>query len=140
MIRNELNRPGIIYLCPKMKIEVSNGEILDKLSILEIKMEKITDKEKKENIRKEFDLLVEAASAILSREHELYQSLLEVNRRLWDIEDRIRELERKKDFGSAFIETARAVYFENDRRAAIKKKINELTGSGLTEEKSYKPY
>lgn len=123
-----------------MKIEVSNGEILDKLSILEIKMEKITDEEKKENIRKEFDLLVEAASAILSREHELYQSLLEVNRKLWDIEDRIRELERNKDFGSAFIETARAVYYENDRRAAIKKKINEITGSGLTEEKSYKPY
>lgn len=123
-----------------MKIEVSNGEIMDKLSILEIKMEKIIDDVKRKNIEKEYTLLKKAARKILPSEHKLYQGLLEVNRRLWEIEDRIRELERKKDFGPEFIETARAVYHENDRRAAIKKEINQVTGSGLTEEKSYKPY
>ena len=123
-----------------MKIEVSNGEIIDKLTILEIKLEKIDDPEKRRNIRKEYDLLSEAAAAILPKEDPLYRQLKEVNLRLWEIEDRIRELERRKDFGEAFIETARSVYRENDRRAALKREINERTGSSLTEEKSYKPY
>ena len=123
-----------------MKIEVSNGEIIDKLTILEIKLEKIDDPAKRKNIQKEYDLLRAKAAGILSREDPLYQQLKEVNLRLWEIEDRIRELERRKDFGEAFIETARSVYHENDHRAALKKQINEKTGSGLTEEKSYKPY
>ena len=123
-----------------MKIEVSNGEIMDKLTILEIKMEKIADPAKRRNIQKEYELLSATAAGILSREDPLYRQLKEVNLRLWEIEDRIRELERRKDFGKEFIETARAVYRENDLRAALKKQINEKTGSDLTEEKSYKPY
>ena len=123
-----------------MKIEVSNGEIIDKLTILEIKLEKIGDPEKRHNIQKEYDLLSAAAAGILSREDPLYRQLREVNLRLWEIEDRIRELERRKDFGEVFIETARSVYRENDHRAALKRQINKKTGSGLTEEKSYKPY
>ena len=123
-----------------MKIEVSNGEIIDKLTILEIKLEKITDPAKRKNIQKEYDQLSAAAAAILTRDDPLYQQLKEVNLRLWEIEDRIRELDRRKDFGEEFIETARSVYRENDLRAALKRQINEQTGSGLTEEKSYKPY
>ena len=123
-----------------MKIEVSNGEILDKLSIIEIKLEKITDPAKRRNLEKEYKILEAVAGEILPKDHRLYQALLEVNRRLWDIEDTIRELERRKDFGSSFIETARSVYHQNDRRAEIKREINEITGSGLIEEKSYKPY
>ncbi len=123
-----------------MKIEVSNGEIIDKLTILEIKLEKIADPAKRKNIAKEYDLLSTEAAGILPREDPLYRQLKEVNLRLWEIEDRIRELERRKDFGKEFIETARSVYRENDLRAALKRQINEKTGSGLTEEKSYKPY
>jgi hypothetical protein len=123
-----------------MKIEVSNGEIIDKLTILEIKLEKIGDPEKRRNIQKEYDLLSAAAAGILPKEDPLYRQLREVNLRLWEIEDRIRELERRKDFGEEFITTARSVYHENDQRAALKRQINEKTGSGLTEEKSYKPY
>ncbi|NOY38282.1 MAG: hypothetical protein GXO83_12010 [Chlorobi bacterium] len=123
-----------------MKIEVSNGEILDKLTIIEIKLEKISDPAKRKNLEKEYEILVEAAKGILPRTHRLYQALLEVNRQLWNIEDMIRELERRKVFGPAFVETARSVYHENDRRAALKREINEITGSGLIEEKSYKPY
>ncbi len=123
-----------------MKIEVSNGEIMDKLTILEIKLEKITDPAKRKNIEKEYELLRAAAAGILPREDPLYRQLKEVNLRLWEIEDRIRELERRRDFGEEFIETARSVYRENDLRAALKRQINEKTGSGLTEEKSYKPY
>ena len=123
-----------------MKIEVSNGEIIDKLTILEIKLEKIADPAKRKNIAKEYDLLSTAAAGILPREDPLYRQLKEVNLRLWEIEDRIRELERRKDFGKKFIETARSVYRENDLRADLKRQINEKTGSGLTEEKSYKPY
>jgi len=123
-----------------MKIEVSNGEIIDKLTILEIKLEKINDAVKRENIEKEYRLLSKAAERILNKDHPLYRRLYEVNLRLWNIEDTIRELERKKDFGEVFIETSRSVYHQNDLRAALKQQINELTGSGLMEEKSYKPY
>ncbi len=123
-----------------MKIEVSNGEIIDKLTILEIKLEKIDDPAKRRNIEKEYRLLREAASGLLSPDDPLYRELKEVNLRLWEIEDHIRDLERRKDFGDDFIRTARSVYRENDRRAAIKRAINERTGSGLTEEKSYQPY
>ncbi len=123
-----------------MKIEVSNGEIIDKLTILEIKLEKIEDPEKRRNIEKEYDLLHEEAARILPQNDPLYQQLKEVNRQLWDIEDRIRDLERNKNFGEEFIRTARSVYQQNDLRADLKRRINERTGSGLMEEKSYKPY
>jgi len=123
-----------------MKIEVSNGEIIDKLTILQIKLERIRDKEKLKNLKREFDELSKVTSSILSTSDPLYKSLYEVNCELWDIEDHIRDLERKKDFGKDFIETARSVYFKNDRRAEIKREINIRTASGLIEEKSYEKY
>jgi hypothetical protein len=123
-----------------MKIEVSNGEIIDKLTIIQIKLERITDKVKLKNLKKEFDELSTVTSSILSTSDPLYKALYEVNCELWDIEDRIRDLEHNKDFGKEFIETARSVYFRNDRRAEIKREINIRTSSGLLEEKSYKKY
>lgn len=123
-----------------MKIEVSNGEIVDKLTIIQIKLERIADKEKLKNLEKEYKVLDAAVADIISKDHKLYKSLYEINCRLWDIEDRIRELEKAKDFNDQFIETARAVYFTNDERSIIKKEINKLTGSMLTEEKSYEDY
>ncbi|MCU0363196.1 MAG: DUF6165 family protein [Bacteroidales bacterium] len=123
-----------------MKIEVSNGEIIDKLTIIQIKLERISDKAKLENLKKEFEVLSAASRAILGTDDPLYNALYEVNSELWDIEDRIRDLERNKDFGSEFIETARAVYFRNDRRSEIKREINIKTDSGLIEEKSYEKY
>jgi len=123
-----------------MKIEVSNGEIVDKLTILEIKLEKIKDEKKLENIRLEFEVLNETATQILSKEDPLYNKLREVNLRLWDIEDKCRDYERLKDFGEGFIYTVRQVYINNDERSRIKKKINEQTGSQFVEEKSYEDY
>ncbi len=123
-----------------MKIEVSNGEIVDKLTIIEIKLEHISDEKKRKNLKTEYEVLNDAVSRIIAKDHELYKELLQINQQLWDIEDRIRELEKAKDFGSEFVEVARAVYFTNDRRSEVKRKINELTGSTLVEEKSYEDY
>jgi predicted nucleic acid-binding Zn-ribbon protein len=123
-----------------MKIEVSNGEIIDKLTIIQIKLERVKDEHKLNNIRKEYNELRKEASSVMSQDNPLYKALYDVNNELWDIEDHIRDLERRKDFGSDFIETARSVYFKNDRRAEIKKEINIITSSGLTEEKSYEKY
>jgi len=123
-----------------MKIEVSNGEIADKLTIIEIKLENIKDEKKLVNLRNEFNVLDEAVSKIIAKDHTLYQELLKINKQLWDIEDRIRELEKAKDFGPEFVEVARAVYFTNDKRSEVKRQINELTGSALIEEKSYEDY
>lgn len=123
-----------------MKIEVSNGEIIDKLTIIQIKLERIKDRDKLLNLRKEYNELVEASSSIISTEDILYRSLYEVNCELWDIEDHIRDLERKKEFGDDFISTARAVYIKNDRRSELKREINIRTSSGLMEEKSYEKY
>jgi len=123
-----------------MKIEVSNGDVIDKLTILEIKLEKITDATKLKNIRKEYDNLSMNGNNILDKNDSLYLGLKEVNLKLWEIEDRIRDFERKKDFGRAFVETARMIYFSNDLRAKIKREINIKTGSDLIEEKSYEDY
>lgn len=123
-----------------MTIEVSHGEIIDKLTIIQIKLERIKDEAKLENLRKEFLVLDKATSSIIKREDPLYTALYEVNCSLWDIEDHIRDLERKKDFGKDFIETARSVYIINDRRSDIKREINLKTSSGLIEEKSYEKY
>jgi predicted nucleic acid-binding Zn-ribbon protein len=123
-----------------MKIEVSNGEIMDKLSIIQLKLERISDESKLQNLRKEFEVLKEASAAIMSTEDPLYSELFRINSELWDIEDRIRDLERKKDFGEEFIKTARSVYFRNDERSEIKRKINIKTSSGFIEEKSYEKY
>jgi hypothetical protein len=132
-----------------MKIEVSNGEILDKYSILEIKLEKIADEEKRTNILKEYTELTPNVTAIfadadvagtLTELESFYTDLLNINKTLWNIEDLIRECERDEIFGEDFIELARSVYYTNDDRADAKKSINTLTGSLLVEEKSYEDY
>lgn len=123
-----------------MKIEVSNGEIIDKLTILQIKLERIKDRSKLQNIQKEYDELKKVTSSIISTGDPLYISLYKVNCELWDIEDLIRDMERRKNFGEDFISTARSVYFKNDKRADLKREINIKTSSGLTEEKSYEKY
>ena len=127
-----------------MKVEVSNGELLDKLTILELKLSNISDVHKLTNIRKEHDELNPLAGQLFDLYGEelknLYKQLAEINSELWTIEDDIRECERNKDFGSDFVSLARAVYFTNDKRSEIKKSINLLTGSGFVEEKSYEDY
>ena len=123
-----------------MKIEVSNGEIADKLTIIEIKLKHIKDEKKVANLKTEFEVLDEAVKKIISKDDDLYRELLEINQELWDIEDRIRELEKAKDFGDEFVQVARSVYFTNDRRSDVKRRINEETGSKLMEEKSYEDY
>lgn len=124
----------------KMKIEISNGEIIDKLTILQIKLERIKDEAKLKNLRKEYEELVKVTSSLMNNQDPLYKALYAVNCDLWEIEDHIRDLERRKDFGDEFISTARSVYFRNDKRAEIKREINIKTSSGLTEEKSYEKY
>lgn len=123
-----------------MKIEVSNGEIADKLTIIEIKLSKIRDEAKLTNIRKEYEVVSEAMSTIMKTSHPLYRQLYDLNSKLWEIEDHIRDLERARDFGEDFIQTARSIYFINDDRSVVKRKINEMTGSKLFEEKSYEDY
>jgi len=123
-----------------MKIEVSNGEIVDKLTIIEIKLERISDESKLVNLKKEYEVLNKAVSSIIEKNDPLYGELYDINCKLWDIEDHIRDLERNKDFGDDFIKTARAVYFTNDKRSDVKRRINEQTGSNLIEEKSYEDY
>lgn len=127
-----------------MKVEVSNGELLDKLTILELKLSNISDVKKLTNIQKEHDELNPLAGQLFDSYGEelknLYKKLTEINSELWTIEDDIRECERNKDFGSDFVSLARAVYFTNDKRSEIKKSINLLTGSGFVEEKSYEDY
>lgn len=124
-----------------MKIEVSIGELVDKVSILTIKLEKIVNPRKRSNISKEYDLLSKAMQEIgIKTDNQEYEALCRVNRKLWDIEDRIRLKEAHKAFDDDFIELARAVYFTNDERAAIKRRINEAFGSELMEEKEYVDY
>ena len=123
-----------------MFIEVSDGEIVDKLAIIEIKLENIKDEAKLANIRKEYEVVNEAVKKIIDKNDPLYIELLNINKELWKIEDDIRDCERNTDFGPRFIALARAVYFTNDRRADVKKRINLRSGSNLIEEKSYQAY
>ena len=128
----------------KMKIEISNGELLDKISILELKINNIKDKEKLVNVYKEFNELNPLAEVLFENyDSDLqnhYTELEYINTQLWKIEDDIRECERNKDFGSKFVDLARSVYITNDKRCEVKKIINLLTESGFVEEKSYKEY
>jgi hypothetical protein len=122
---------------------ISVGELLDKVTILEIKQEKIKDPEKVKNVQHELSLLQSICEqeALLNDEVEKQkQALRKVNLRLWTIEDDIRIKEKKREFDDDFIQLARSVYFENDDRAAIKKQINLMTGSDLIEEKFYQDY
>jgi hypothetical protein len=124
-----------------VKIEVSNAELADKVSILAIKLIKITSSEKLENIRKEYELLQPLLLAAgISQQTPEYQQLQQINLELWDIEDRIRLKESRRQFDEEFIQLARSVYLKNDQRAAIKRRINLNTGSKLIEEKQYVDY
>ena len=127
-----------------MKVEVSNGELLDKLSILELKLNKIKDNKKLINITNEHSGLNPLCNNLFENYgndlKNLYTRLSEINAELWKIEDDIRECERRKEFGDEFVRLARAVYFTNDKRSDVKKSINLLTESGFVEEKSYEDY
>ena len=126
-----------------IRIEVAPGEIIDKLTILEIKRERIADEAKRGNVSHEWDVLTRDLAAAIAPTPELdalRATLKEINLKLWVIEDDIRDCERAKDFGPKFIELARAVYFTNDERAAVKRRINELLNSAIIEEKSYAAY
>lgn len=126
-----------------ISVPVSVGEVIDKLTILQIKNEKIADHSKLANIQHELNALNTAISSLAFDGPVLAALQLElrgVNEELWRIEDAIRECEHRRDFGTEFIELARSVYKMNDRRAEVKRRINELTGSSLIEEKSYKEY
>jgi hypothetical protein len=128
---------------PNITIPISPGEAVDRLTILEIKSERIEDAAKLVNVRHELDALSKATKAALPDNEEmrdLYTKLKEVNEKLWVIEDDIRDCERKGDFGDTFIALARAVYRANDQRAGLKRRINEALGSVLIDEKSYTPY
>jgi hypothetical protein len=121
-------------------VPISSGELLDKISILRIKDERIEDLEQLQNVRHELRLLQKAVEALPATEDQVedwLEELVEVNGQLWEIEDDIRACEAAEDFGPRFIELARSVYRTNDVRARIKREINEATGSDLVEEKSY---
>lgn len=125
-----------------MKIEVSNGEVIDKLSILKIKLINIKNIDKLKNIQKEHDILNDALPLIKQNcspiEFEiLFDQLININKKLWEIEDKIREKESLSEFDEEFIKIARSVYKYNDLRSKIKKEINILTKSELIEEKSH---
>jgi uncharacterized protein YukE len=124
-------------------VPVSFGELLDKIAILQIKSERMQDPAKLANVRKELEALSATWLEHPAASHdilELRAALKAVNERLWEIEDDIRHCERRQDFGAEFIRLARAVYHENDERAAIKKQINLALGSAYVEEKSYQDY
>jgi Family of unknown function (DUF6165) len=122
---------------------ISVGELLDKLSILELKAAALADPARRANVQRELaalDAVRRRDVAPLPQLDALYRDLQEVNRRLWQVEDELREHERAGRFDNSFIGLARSVYRENDRRAALKRRINELTGSEIVEEKSYPEY
>jgi hypothetical protein len=126
-----------------IQVPVSYGELIDKITILEIKSHQITDPAKLANVRTELDLLNATWAAHPAARTDITDErarLLAVNELLWDIEDRIRLRERAQAFDAEFIELARAVYFRNDERAAVKREINLKLGSQLVEEKSYQDY
>ncbi|WP_341938325.1 DUF6165 family protein [Marinimicrobium sp. C2-29] len=124
---------------------ISLGELVDKITILEIKQVKISDPDKLHNVKHERDVLSQKLDQLLSDDdilklEPLKKALKEINESLWVIEDDIRDCERDKEFGQLFIDLARSVYITNDRRAAVKKDINLAFGSELVEEKSYRDY
>ena len=126
-----------------IRIDISPGELIDRITILEIKSERIVDPVKLTNVRNELGILERAKAQTLEDSVELTTlstRLTQTNIALWEIEDDIRECERQQDFTAKFIELARSVYRTNDQRSAVKRQINELCGSQLIEEKSYAAY
>jgi hypothetical protein len=127
----------------ELLVPISPGELIDKITILEIKSQRMTDPAKLANVRTELALLMQTWSASAYAATDIradWNGLRDVNAQLWDIEDRIRDKERDSLFDAEFIELARAVYVTNDERAAIKRRINTALGSVLVEEKSYAAY
>ena len=127
----------------KVLSEISPGELLDKISILEIKLEKIKDKNSQEKIKIEYKILKKIQNSSIEMSDkikDLYRSVSDVNVKLWDIEDKLRIYEQNKDFGKNFIELARGVYFNNDKRAKLKNEINEILKSDIREIKQYVDY
>ena len=127
----------------KILTEISAGELLDKISILEIKLEKIKDKNSQEEIKKEYKILKEIQNSSIKMEDEikdLFKLIKEINIKLWNIEDNLRTCEKNKDFGKNFIELAREVYFNNDKRSKIKSEMNKVLGSNIREVKQYANY
>ncbi len=126
-----------------VEIEVSHGELVDKITILEIKFERITDAAKLQNIQNELAILTQAwinSGVDTEAVAEERRALKMINEKLWDIEDEIRRKEAAKAFDDEFIELARSVYRTNDERSVVKRAINDRFGSNLVEEKSYQPY
>ena len=127
----------------KILTEISAGELLDKISILEIKIDNIKDKESLIDINKEYESLNKTKDSnikITNDLQKLIDELKETNKKLWKIEDQKRICEKNKDFGNSFVELARNVYFNNDKRAKIKSEINKLLGSNIREIKKYVSY
>ena len=129
-------------ILPIPHVPISWGELIDKITILEIKAGRLSTGEARANAEKELSLLREIAGPVLAagETSALMARLKTLNEALWEIEDRIRDHERLGDFGAGFIELARAVYKRNDERGAVKRELNLVLGSQLIEEKSYKPY
>ena len=127
----------------KILSEISAGELLDKISILEIKLKKIKNKANLEKINKEYKILKEVQNSsieVTKKLKTLFKKIKEVNQNLWDIEDKLRFCEKNKDFGKNFIELARGVYFNNDKRSKIKSEINKILMSNIKEVKEYVQY
>lgn len=123
-----------------IKVEVGEGELIDKITILEVKLARISDPAKLKNVRHEYEVLEATSKAEIPPSVELdalRAELKSINEELWVIEDDIRICEKRSDFGAEFIRLARAVYFTNDRRATVKRRINDLLGASIVEEKSY---
>jgi len=126
-----------------VSVEISPGELIDKITILEIKLDRMVDAEKLVNVKREFEVLAAARDGALKKTPELDRlsaDLKKANENLWEVEDDIRDCERANDFGDTFVKLARAVYVNNDKRSQLKREINELLGSNLIEEKSYAAY
>ena len=133
----------MINKAKKILSEISAGELLDKISILEIKLDKIKDKNSLEEINKEYKILKEVKNSNIKSTDKidlLSKEIKKVNLNLWEVEDKIRIYETKKDFGQEFVDLARRVYFNNDKRAKIKSEINEILGSNIKEIKQYSNY
>ena len=127
----------------KITSEISAGELLDKISILEIKLEKVQDKEKQKEIKKEYEILKKTQDLNIKTTNEiknLIAKLKKINQELWKTEDKIRICEKNKDFGEIFINFARKVYISNDKRSKIKSEINKILGSNIREVKQYVNY
>ena len=140
---NQQTKTGDAQTAGAVLVPIAVGELIDKITILEIKAERIGDPAKQQNVLSELRLLAGVRDAQFARNNEidhLARELKQVNESLWEIEDEIRECERRRDFGARFIELARAVYQRNDLRSQVKRKINEVSGSRIVEEKSYAPY